>query len=140
MLVLVAAVGSTSGRVARRLLRVIGDRSGGPLVETVVALSVFVAVGTSVLVGVQAIQNSGGRTEGKAVAENLARNQMEHIFNLAYQDATSTYATIAGVPSGYAVAAVANSFVSGDLDVQKVVVTVTRGGESLLVLETLRTR
>jgi len=34
-------------------------------------------------VSVQTIQLSGGRTEAKAVAENVARNQMEHIFNLA---------------------------------------------------------
>jgi len=98
LLVLMASVGSTAGRVAARLLRAIGDRSGGPLMETMVALSVFVAVGTGVLVGVQTIQNSGNRIEGKAVAENLARNQMEHVFNVAYQNATSTYASIADVP------------------------------------------
>ena len=133
-------VGFDMRNVLRWLLRAARDCAGGPLIETVVALSVFAMVGTAVLVGVQTIQNSGNRTEGKAVAENLARNQMEHVFNLAYKDATSTYGSISSVPSGYVVTAAANQFVSGDLDVQKVVVTVTRGGESLLVLETLRTR
>ena len=108
--------------------------------ETVVALSVFAVVGTAVLVSVQTIQNSGGSTEAKAVAENVARNQMEHIFNLAYQDATSTYPSITNVPTGYAVTAAANQFIAGDSDVQKIVVTVTQGSQSLLVLETLRTR
>ena len=133
-------VGFDMRNVLRWLLRAARDCAGGPLIETVVALSVFAMVGTAVLVGVQTIQNSGNRTEDKAVAENLARNQMEHVFNLAYKDATSTYSSISSVQSGYVVTAAANQFVSGDLDVQKVVVTVTRGGESLLVLETLRTR
>ncbi|MCH8206022.1 MAG: hypothetical protein IH956_03355 [Chloroflexi bacterium] len=140
MLVLMAAVGSTAGRVVGRLLRVIRDRSGGPMVETVVALSVFIAVGTSVLLGIRTIQTSGNSTEGRAVAENIARNQMAHIFSLSYQDATSTYPSIADVPTDYTVTAVANEFLSGDVDIQKIVVTVTRGGRSLLVLETLRAR
>jgi len=112
---------------------------GGLMLETVIAVAVLGLVGTAVLAGLSTTQSSGAKTEGQSVAENIARNQMEHIFALPFQDPPSTYSVVA-TPAGYGVTAQALQYVPGDVNIEKLVVTVTRGAQELLVLETLRTR
>ena len=104
------------------------------------ALLVFGSIGSAVLFGVSTVQTSGSKTEAQSVAENLARNQMEYLYSLSYQGSTSTYPSITGVPLGYAVTAEARTFIEGDSNIEKVVVTVSRGGRDILVLESLRTK
>jgi hypothetical protein len=116
-----------------------GGSRGQVLLETAVALSVFALVGTAVLVGVSLAHTTGSRVESQSVAENLARNQMEYVFSQPYQAPPAAYPTVSA-PDGYTVSAVAEEYVLGDPNVEKVVVTVNRDGQSVLVLETLRTR
>jgi len=73
---------------------------------------------------------------------------MEYVSSLAYVSAPGNYASVADdtglnltVPSGFAVSAAAQTFVADDGfegSIQKVVVTVTKDGQSVLVLEALR--
>lgn len=110
---------------------------GNLLLEAAVAVMVFGTVGSAVLIGIQTAHSSGERTETQSVAEIIARNQMEDIFNQAYKPPPASYTTIS-VPSDYTVTAAANEYISGSVDVEKLVVTVGRGGRDVLALETLR--
>ena len=112
---------------------------GGLLVETLVAVVAFTLVGTAVLTGVSTAQISGAKFEGQSFAENAARNQMEYIFDQPYQPPPHSYATI-DPPRGYTISATAEELVPGDLDIERVVVVVTRGAVNILTLETLRVR
>lgn len=98
--------------------------------------------------GISAAHTSSDRVDASAVAENLARNQMEYVYTLPYLGPTATYASIADdegldftIPTGFAVSAAAQSYLSDGFSgsIEKVVVTVTRDGQSVLVLESLRT-
>lgn len=112
---------------------------GALLIETVVAVLVFSLVGTAVLSGLSTTHISGAKTERQSVAENIVRNQLEHMFSRPYQEPPSSYPTIT-VPEGYGVTCTAEEYVLGDPDVEKVVVTVTFNGREVLVLETLRSK
>lgn len=116
--------------------------------ETVIALAMFSSVGTAVLLGVGAAHKSSDVVNTSAIAENLARNQMEYGTSFTYVNPPGTYASIADdtilnidIPTGFDVPAAAQTYVADDrLDgvIEKVVVTVTRDGQSILILESLR--
>ena len=118
------------------------------MMETVIALAIFSSAGTAVLLGVSAAHISSDRVKASAVAENLARNQMEYVLSLSYVTPPGSYASKAGdvglnvnIPSGFAVSAAAQTYIADDGligTIEKVVVTVTRDGQSILVLESLR--
>ena len=125
------------------------DSRGFLLLESIVAVAIFAAVGTAVMLGVQTAHLTGNKVEEHSTAERLARNQMEYVFTQPYQavlgqayvsleDAPPDQFTI---PVGYGVTAVAAEYVPNDSyqgSVQKVVVTVSLAGNSILVLESLR--
>ena len=116
------------------------DARGSLLLESMAAITVFALVGGAVLSGVSTALNTGSMVEGQSVAEEIARNQMESVFNESYQEPQSTpYPTIVP-PTRYAVSVAADEYLTGDLDIEMVVVTVSRDNQSILVLETLRTR
>ena len=124
------------------------NSSGITLMETVIALALFSTVGVAVLMGVRAAHTSSDRVNASAVAENLARNQMEYVYTLPYVAPSGAYASVANdqalnfsIPSGFAVSAAAQNYVSDSYTgtIEKVVVTVTRDGQSVLILESLRT-
>ncbi len=107
------------------------------MAETVVAVLIFTLVGTAALTGLSATLNVGSKAETQAAAERLGRNQMEYLFSLDYQEPPATYPAVSA-PPGYAVSAVAEGLVLNDPSIEKVVVTVSRDGRAVLVLETLR--
>lgn len=135
-------------KLANRFRSATSNSLGITLMETVIALAMFSSAGTAVLLGVGAAHRSSDVVNTNAVAENLARNQMEYVSSLAYVTPPGNYASIAddqsinlSIPSGFAVSAAAQSYVADDGltgDIQKVVVTVTRDGQSILTLESLR--
>ena len=116
------------------------DTTGSLLLESMIAITVFAVVGGAVLSGTSTALSTGTIIEGQSVAEEIARNQMENVFNQSYQEpAGSSYATIVP-PARYAVSVAADEYLSGDVDIEMVVVTVSRDSQSIMVLETLRTR
>ena len=116
------------------------DSRGNLLLETVVAITIFALVGGAVLSGMSTALDTGSMVEGQSVAEEIARNQMESVFNASYQEPLSTpYPTIVP-PAGYAINLTADEYLTGDVDIEMAVVTVSRDSENILVLETLRTR
>ena len=107
------------------------------LLETAVAVLVFGTVGTAVLVGISTAHSSGELNENQASAENIARNQMETIFNQVYLPPPASYPSIS-VPNMYTVTAHATEYITGDTSLEKVTVLVTFDGRTILTLETLR--
>ena len=121
-----------------------GER-GALLMETVIALSVFVLVGGTVLGGVSTTFLSGAITENQSIADNIARNQLESIAAQPFQEFAVNY-TVITTPNGYQVAITSEALSSGiaiiddNTQIQKLTVTVsTDGGEVILRLDTIKT-
>ncbi len=138
---------SSAHRLADHIRSAFSSSQGITLMETVIALAMFSSAGTAVLLGVGAAHTSSDRVSANAVAESLARNQMEYVYTLPYLAPTASYNSIAddvglnlSIPTGFAVSAATEDYVSDGYagSIEKVVVTVTRDGQSILVLESLR--
>ena len=135
----------TLKKMTDRFRSVISNSLGITLIETVIALAMFSSAGTAVLLGVGAAHTSSDRVSASAVAENLARNQMEYVFSQDYLPPLGIYDSVEDdlflnitIPSGFAVTTAAQVYVVEDDAIEKVVVTVTRDGKTVLVLESLR--
>ncbi len=123
----------------------VSDRRGGMFIETILVVMIFSVVGTAVLSGISGTRSSGARTERQGFAENIARNQIEYIFTLPYQEPPSTYPSINLSGQDYAGYAVSGQAINdpdsgGNPNIERVLVTVSFGGEDILSLETLRTK
>ena len=102
----------------------VSDSSGGLLLEVVVALSLFSLVGEAIMMGLSTVHKSSSVTSEQSVAENVARNQMEQVFSLAYQVPPTSYPSVA-TPPGFGVTAASEEYVPGDPNMEKLVVTVS---------------
>ena len=114
---------------------------GGLLVETVVVLSVFGVLGTTVLSGLQTGSISKRNFEQDSTEENITRNQMDSVFEQPYKapdDPDPTYTSITP-PAGYTVTAESITHYATSTDISTVRITVMRGGQTVRVHETLRT-
>ncbi len=132
----VRRMGSITGR---RVCKLVQGNNGALLVETIIAVLVFSIVGSAVLVGLSTTHTSGARTKSQSTAENIARNQMEYMFSLPYQDPPST-CPLVEAPEGTTVTCTIEEYVLGDPNIEKVVVTVTSNGQEQLSLESLRAK
>ena len=114
------------------------------MLEAIVGISIFAVVGAAVLGGVSTTRRTGAAIERQAVAETIARNQIESIFNAPYREpgvsyaATSTSSVV--LPTGYGVTVTTSEVVVSDNDIEKIVVTVTHEGKTVLTVETFRSR
>ena len=126
-------------RVGARARACAFNERGTMMVEALIAVSVFTLLGAAVLSGSTATRSASASAEQAAVAENIARNQLETILAAPYQDPPHSYAPIS-TPPGYAVTAGAQELVGGDTNVAIISVSVTLKGEPVLTLESLRTR
>ena len=113
---------------------------GSIMAETIIAISILGIVGTAVAASLSTARASGTTVEEAAIAENIARNHLESVFATAYQTPPATYSALSGLDPGYASTAVAQEHVAGDTRIEKIIVTVTRDGSQILVIETLRTQ
>ncbi len=115
-------------------------QTGGLLIETVVALTVFGTLGSVVLSGVQTSFISKRNFDSQSVAENLVRNQMESTLEKTYKAWPDTYDAVTSTPAGFTVTAQALQYsTSTDSNIQTVRVTVTHNGETIKIFETVRT-
>lgn len=131
-----------------RLRSLVGNACGAILLETIMAVGVLAIVAAGTSTGLSLVSQARTRIERDSIAEFVVRNQMEYIFSLGYKTPGYTYSTstvpseiVTSTPSGYTVTAHTTSTDSfpGDADLTKIVVTVSRGSEVILVIETLRT-
>ena len=107
------------------------------MIEVLVGLTLLGLVGGGFMVALSSTSIASGVVQVQANAENLARNQLEYVKSLPYQLAPTTYPALPA-PADYFLTAVASPVAGADDQVQKVVVTVSRGGEFVLVLEGLK--
>ena len=133
-----------------RIRRFVCDSAGALLMETVIAVTIFITVSSAAVVGVSTAQRARASIERSATAENLVRNQMEYLFSLQYQTWPYTYLTstspaglITSTPSGYSVSAATIASTSTadfatDPTFEKVIVTVSHRGQEILQVETFR--
>ena len=129
-----------------RLEKTTVDSRGSILLETVVAVIIFALIGAATMVGIQTSTVTGESVEDKSIAEILARNQMEHVFNQEYKAPPLDYASIAdvpgntfSVPSDFTVTASAVEMPgTAGTEVETVKVTISRNSQEILVLETIR--
>ena len=115
-------------RLRRRLWRLVNRQGGGLLLETVVALSVFGVVGTSLMSGIQTSYTTKTQFDIRSRAENIVRNEMEAVFAQAYKPPGQTYST-ATTSDGFIVTSEAIDYsTSSDSNLEMVRITVQRGG------------
>jgi hypothetical protein len=137
---------------AQRFRGLAQDSRGVALLESVMAITIFAALGTALMVGIRTANISGAVVEDHSIAEQLARNQMEYVFTQPYLAPPSAYPSILNstdvtytVDPGFTVTADALVWAEGnpaivtDTNIEKVVVTVSDASRDILVLETLRT-
>lgn len=115
-------------------------QTGGLLIETVVALTVFGVLGSVVLSGVQTSFISKRNFDSQSVAENLVRNQMEYVLEQTYKGWPDTYSAVTSTPAGYSIVAKAVKYAtSTDSNISTIEVTVYHEGQPVKVFETIRT-
>ena len=124
------------------IARVASESKGALFIETLVAVTIFALVGTTMLGGISTARIAGARLQKVSIAETIARNQLEDIMAQDYAIPPSTYALITIPPEfvGFNVANV-NATISAfgfSPDFAEVTVTVSQNGEVVLELTTRR--
>lgn len=107
------------------------------MIEVTVALAVLGFLGTVLVAGIQTGYVAKRQFEVQSLSENIIRNQMEHIFELAYVPPPNTYPTVTP-PMGYTVTAEALVYDPSSPNIETIRVTVFWGGEPVKAVETLR--
>ena len=122
------------GRAPAR--RAVSSERGVGLVETLIAVAILSLTLTVLLSAVSTGSLAVSRADERAVAENLARSQLEYTKSQTYMSPPAVYAIVTP-PAGYtvAVAAAAISTPSTNAAIEKITVSVSRGGRSLLSVE-----
>jgi type II secretory pathway pseudopilin PulG len=116
------------------------NSKGSVLVETMIAVTILGIIGTSVASSISTARISGTRVEETAIAETIARNHMESVFAASYQVPPTTYPELTGLDPGYASTAIAEVYIVDETRIEKIIVTVTRDSNQLMVIESLRTQ
>ena len=129
------------GGVGSSVKSLVREKAGSLLVESVISVALFTIVGTAVMSGLSTTQISGAQTERQSIAEFVARNQMASVFEGAYLNIGAAYPAVT-TPQGYTVTATTAEVdvLAPDPDVQKVIVTVSFGNETVFVLESIKGR
>ncbi len=116
-----------------------GGQRGALLMEIVIGILVFTVVGTAVLAGLSSVQLSSADTRSQAIAESIARNQMERVVAGAFPTLPYTYSggELVSTPADYSVSADALEYQPGAPGIARVTVNVSFFGSTMLTLESL---
>jgi Tfp pilus assembly protein PilV len=118
----------------RRSHFVRSGEGGAGLIEVLVAIGITGIAVVGLLAAVSTGSLGVSTTDERVSAENLARSQLELTKSEPFDAVPATYPTIAP-PSGYAIDVTAQDVTGGDSAIQLLTVTVSRGSETLTVLE-----
>jgi type II secretory pathway pseudopilin PulG len=111
------------------------SEEGVGLVETLIAVGI---VGLTLTVLVAAISTGSlavSKTDERVAAENIARSQLEYTKSRTYLTPPASYPTITPSPGGYSVTVDAVAIPDTDSGIEKITVTVSRDGKTLLTVE-----
>ena len=117
------------------------NEKGFSLLETIAALALFSLVSFAFLTGLFTLTKATVTTKDRAIAENLARNELEYVKNLSYQYGAEEYEVNPDldIPASWNVTPPVVELVNETDDgVQRVTVTVERNGEPVLSLFTYK--
>lgn len=116
-----------------------GDR-GFAFIETVVALALLGIIAAVLLSSVGTATKATMVADEQVTAESLARSEIEYIKRCAYQDSATEYPidSTLDIPSRWSVNTTVEAISDRGDDIQKVTVTVRRGGESELSVVTYK--
>jgi Tfp pilus assembly protein PilV len=106
------------------------EQKGLGLVEALVAVALL---GTSVVafaIALSAGSIAVGEHDEESVAQRLAQTQVEYTKSYPYNPGAGTYPAVAA-PAGYALSIGVSSVPGSDVNIQKVTVTVMRGGVNI---------
>lgn len=107
-----------------------GQRGLG-LVETLAAVAIL---GTAIVTFVAALSAGSlavNEQGNEVVAQRLVQTQLEYTKSVTYNGTATTYPTVAA-PAGYDITVKVTSVPNTDNQIQKITVTVARGGQDLL--------
>ena len=110
------------------------SEEGAGLVEVLVAIGITGIAIVGLLAGVSTGSLGVSTTDERVSAENLARSQLELTKSQTFDPVPATYATVPP-PAGYGIAVSAQDISGGDSAIQLITVTVSRGADTLTVLE-----
>ena len=119
------------------------SESGVSLMEVLVALAIFAAVGVTFMAGLQTSGRAVIISQKHVTAESLAKSQMEDIKGQEYDDVNNPpqYQVFSSGIEGYSIAATAERLdplgdgTDNDDGLQKITVIVSRDGEEAFRLE-----
>lgn len=111
------------------------SEAGVGLVESLIAVAIVGIAITALVATLSTGSIAVRKTDERVTAENLAQAQLEYTKAQAYRTAPASYDTMAPLPDGYSISAQASSISDRDADIQKVTVTVSYNGETMLTME-----
>ena len=116
----------------------ISRESGATLIETVVALAVLGLIAVTFLSGLVTSSRAAFAADEQATAQNIAQSQMEWVKNASYN--VTGYYSSGPIPSvtdydGYSANITVEALPDHGDDIQKIIVTIMRSGEQVIVLE-----
>ncbi len=120
-----------------RLLNAAKDNKGSSLIEVLVALALFSAIGVTFLVSLGTVSTVTRSTDERETAKNLAETQLEYIKNQPFA-ASYSPAGVTGEYAGY-IAAVDAAWLQ-DTNIQKITVVISRNARTLMTLEGYKVR
>lgn len=140
-------------RWARRVKAAFREKAGIGLVETLAAVAILGTAGVAFVLSLSTGTIAVREGEQEAIAQSLARAQLEYIKNYPYQPAAATYPYVYNfdekynpnpitLPQGYEISVTVSSIpqAGGDPNIQKIRVTISREEEELLTIETYKVK
>jgi len=113
-----------------------GGEHGFSLVDAMISVFILGVVVAAFSLALSTGAAGAGEADQQGIAQGIAMSQLEYVKSLVYVSGSGSYPSIS-VPFGWAVTAVRSAITEayGNTDVQRVTVTVTRGGATILTLE-----
>ncbi|OGN94635.1 MAG: hypothetical protein A2Y89_05355 [Chloroflexi bacterium RBG_13_51_18] len=103
------------------------------LLEVLVCIAILGGVLITMVFGMSGGALTVRENDQEAAVQNLARNQMEYIKNLAYVPGATTYPAIS-TPPEYSITVVVTTVPDTNTDIQKVTANITRSGVPLMTI------
>jgi len=133
----------------RRIKGWVHDQRGFGLVESLVAVAILGVAVVALVIVLSAGAVAVGECNQEVVAQSLARTQLEYTKSYRlYNSGATTYPYVytydethnpspITLPEGYGISVAVGSIpeAGGDTDIQKITVTISRGGEDILTIE-----